>query len=211
MKEALPHSVSMTTAKCKDTTGAGNPCSKNAAEGCNGYCKIHFKKHQLGLDNSAAVELSGGAGSQTQTDMSDEVEFSSTTLAAIEDIDAQISHQHTIIKIAKEAIKELKKKKNAVTSSKRILFRAKFLFYKEYKMHPDIMADLRPKLMAGGLLTTKTVKVKNETITKEFIPWQYVKEYTDREFMKLQPTDKKPWLEKARTLILASGDSDVDL
>lgn len=187
--------------------GKGPRCTKNAKAGCD-MCAQHAKKASAGITASAAtgnidVTASGAAagGSGTTVTLTQEVEVSSATLAASSAIDEEI-------KALKAKIKELRAQRKKVTNTSKITNKARWIFYNEHKERPEIMADIKPKLQAAGLLFQKTTMVKKVAVTKDFIPWQYVKEYTDRVFAGLGAADKAGYLEKATQEVLAAAEEE---
>lgn len=88
--------------------------------------------------------------------------------------------------------KTIPKKKRNMTELG-LIRKAKFIYYKSLKNDATIINDLRAKLQASGLHTTK----KNG---EETIPWVMVKECTDSLFDALSDEDKHMWYNKVDTL-----------
>ena len=85
--------------------------------------------------------------------------------------------------------------------NKKVLNKARAIFYHKQKTNPDLLADIRDKLRSVNLLITKSRIIGGAVVTTEVIPWRLVREYTDSAFDALPVPDRRRLLDAARTAL----------
>lgn len=170
--------------RCKATTKAGKVCAKNALTDCD-FCHVHNKNgHEKCADitmvpSVPAVPLPG----------------------IMAGLPAQIAEVQSQIATLKAHLKQLHQLQR---SQGRVFTKAKLMFYHDHKTNPQLLGDIREKLLAGGLLFTRTVASKGVVVTKEKIPYTLVREYTDNTFMTLiTDAERMVYLDRALAAVLA--------
>jgi len=170
--------------RCIALIKSGSRCSHDTKDGCE-LCSVHLRHGtRYGTIHVPAVDPTADPTVDPTVDpTADPVLPLIKTRIAPPVIDsAQVAALDSEIEALTALIKELKIQRKSLTNTSKITTKAKWLFYHDHKTSEDILSRIRPRLLAGGLAFSKTIKIKGMEITKEIIPWQYIKAATDEMF-----------------------------
>lgn len=172
-------------ALCTAITKKGLPCRKLAMVNST-FCKLHTSSETSNDNNIVMME-------------SDEINTMSDDISTI---DYKIAASRAIIALEQAKIKDLMKiRKLYEQGDKKVITKAKSMFYHENKTNPDMILEIVDRLKNAGLYTTK--KIKGRDIPD--VPYQLIRKYTDNVFDKLEGDKKELYMIPARAFLVTKN------